>query len=84
MRSVVVASSFLLASTAAAMEPPLTEWAQMPGHNPLDCYCRAQGKTFAVGQSICLRTAQGPKLARCRMEINVTSWAISEESCPET
>jgi hypothetical protein len=39
---------------------------------------------FAPGEKVCLRTAEGPKLALCQMEINVMSWSITEVSCPET
>ena len=39
---------------------------------------------FAPGEKVCLRTAEGPKLAQCRMEINVMSWSITDTACPET
>ncbi|MGO4571353.1 hypothetical protein [Microvirga sp. 2TAF3] len=81
MRSVVVALSLLIATSTGAFEPPRTDQAQAPSHNPLDCYCRAQGKTFALGATVCLRTTEGPKLAKCKMEINVTSWAFTETPC---
>ncbi len=69
----------LMASAPAGAQP-----AQAPGHNPLDCYCRAQGRTFAPGETICLKTAEGPRLAQCRMEINVMSWGITSKPCPES
>jgi hypothetical protein len=48
------------------------------------CYCRAQGRTFAVGESTCLRTASGPRLAECGMVLNNTSWNFTERPCPES
>lgn len=69
----------LLAGTPAAAQP-----AQAPGHNPIDCYCRAAGRTFAQGETVCLKTPEGPRLAQCRMEINVMSWAILPTPCPES
>jgi biopolymer transport protein ExbD len=89
MRSVVVflsliAAAPVLARSVLAHEVPTSQTAQAPAHNPLDCYCRAQGKMFAPGEKVCLRTAEGPKLALCQMEINVMSWSITEVSCPET
>ncbi|QRM30675.1 hypothetical protein [Microvirga sp. VF16] len=84
MRSVVVFLSLIAAAPALAHEVPMSHTAQAPAHNPLDCYCRAQGKMFAPGEKVCLKTAEGPKLAQCQMEINVMSWSITEVPCPET
>ncbi|MXQ10375.1 hypothetical protein [Microvirga makkahensis] len=67
----------LLAGPAAAQQTPAA------GHDPLDCYCRAQGRIFAPGETICLKTSEGPRLAQCRMEINVMSWSITASPCPE-
>lgn len=72
----------LLALGAGVLSGP--QYAQAPVHNPLDCYCRAQGRTFAPGETICLKTAEGPRLAQCQMEINVMSWSITSKPCPET
>ena len=52
-------------------------------HAP-DCTCRAQGRNFAVGESACLRTATGPRLALCGMVLNNTSWQLTERPCPES
>ncbi|MCB8821589.1 hypothetical protein [Microvirga rosea] len=81
MRYVAIALSLFLAGGSGAAERTNTAQAQAPNHNPLDCYCRAGGKMFPVGEKVCLRTADGPRLAQCRMEINVTSWAFSETPC---
>lgn len=84
MRGVVVLLAFGLAAPAAAHDETNVHRAQaMPDHNPLDCYCRAQGKIFAPGEKVCLRTANGPRIAQCRMEINVMSWSFTETPCPE-
>ena len=48
------------------------------------CTCRAQGRVFGLGETICLRTAEGPRLAQCVMEINVTSWRFADQPCPES
>ena len=74
----------VLATPALAHEPAPVQHAQAPGHNPLDCYCRAQGRIFAPGESICLRTAEGGRMAECQMVTNVMSWGITERPCPET
>ncbi len=84
MRSAVVFLGLIAAAPVPAHEMRAPETAQAPAHNPLECYCRAQGKMFAMGEKVCLRTAEGPRLAQCRMEINVMSWSVTETPCPET
>jgi hypothetical protein len=49
-----------------------------------DCICRAQGRTYAVGESACLRTTAGPRIADCGMVLNNTSWLFTERPCPES
>jgi len=75
--------NILLFLVLAAHAPAGVQPAQAPGHNPLECYCRAEGKNFSIGETICLKTAEGPRLAQCRMEINVMSWSITSRPCPE-
>ncbi|HEX2727544.1 MAG TPA: hypothetical protein VHN20_17100 [Beijerinckiaceae bacterium] len=76
-----------LATPAAAEEPRhqlMTDRpAQAQWHGP-DCICRAQGRTFAVGQNACLQTPAGPRVAECGMVLNNTSWRVTELPCPET
>ncbi len=84
MRSVVVFLTMLMAAPTMALDETRSPQAQLPGHDDLDCYCLAQGRMFAPGDQVCLKTAEGPRLAQCRMEINVMSWSITETPCPET
>src|SRR3712207_1934996 len=70
---------------AHGQETPLpgdTAFHRAQAHDPLDCYCRAQGRIFAPGAMICLRTPQGARMAECRMVINVMSWGFTEQPCP--
>ena len=46
-----------------------------------DCTCRAQGRDFDLGRSICLNTPGGFRLATCDMVLNNTSWRISATPC---
>ena len=83
--ALLLATSPAYADDAYAHDPAAVRQTQaIPGHNPADCYCRAQGRTFAVGESVCLRTAEGPRLAECQMVLNVTSWGMTERPCPES
>jgi hypothetical protein len=88
MRSLVLALALLgwpLATpSASAHDPAASVLPVQAGHNPAECYCRAQGRLFAQGESVCLRTAEGGRMAECRMETNVMSWGITERRCPET
>lgn len=77
MPNVLVLLALLAGTPAGAQQ------AQAPGHNPIECYCRAEGRTFAQGETLCLKTPEGPRLARCQMEINVMSWNITATPCPE-
>lgn len=67
-----------------ASAPVDAQHAQAPGHNPIDCYCRAQGRFYAEGETICLKTADGPRVAQCDMALNVMSWIITSRPCPES
>jgi hypothetical protein len=46
-----------------------------------DCTCRAAGRDFDLGRSICMATATGFRLATCDMVLNNTSWRISSTPC---
>jgi len=48
-----------------------------------DCTCRGPGVVAHHGQTVCLRTPTGPRLARCEMALNNSSWTFLPESCPE-
>ena len=49
-----------------------------------ECYCRAKGRLFAVGETACLSAVQGPRQATCGMDQNVTSWRFSDAACPDS
>ena len=73
------------AGPSAAHDPTRrAEPAQYQVHDPANCFCRAQGKTFAVGETACLRTGEGPRIAECGMVLNNTSWQFTARPCPES
>ncbi|MFO1151794.1 MAG: hypothetical protein U1E62_25745 [Alsobacter sp.] len=57
----------------------LTAQAQ-PGLPP--CTCRAKGQVFQMGETVCLDTPDGPRLALCAMDQNVSSWRRTPTACP--
>jgi hypothetical protein len=82
----IVACLSLGAGLARAHDPAPArqDLAQSQGHDPMNCYCLAQGKSFAVGETACLRTAEGPRIAECGMVLNNTSWQFTAKPCPES
>lgn len=50
----------------------------------IECHCRANGQNYELGARICLRAANGYRVAECRMQQNVTSWAFGSEDCSPT
>jgi hypothetical protein len=83
MHRIALAGFLLFAPAALAEDGAALRHAQTGNHAP-DCYCRAQGKIFAPGERICIRTAQGGRLAECQMVTNVMSWGITDRPCPES
>jgi len=46
-----------------------------------DCTCRARGQAFELGQSTCLPSPKGPRMATCGMVLNNTSWQFTDTPC---
>jgi hypothetical protein len=46
-----------------------------------ECTCRAPGRQVELGQTACLMTPKGPRLATCGMALNNTSWQFSQTPC---
>jgi hypothetical protein len=93
MRRAAALAVLLAASPALAHERPHGPQTPLPGdaafhraqaHDPLDCYCRAKGRIFAPGATVCLSTPQGARMAECRMVVNVMSWGFTEQPCPDS
>ncbi len=47
-----------------------------------ECTCRAPGRRIELGGTLCLPTPNGPRLALCVMDLNITSWKILDVPCP--
>lgn len=82
----------ILMTGCCAMQPALAlaqdqtrrEWpSQSQRWTPVipECTCRAMGRDFRMGEIVCLRTAQGERLAICGMVLNNSSWHMSETPC---
>ena len=83
-RSWLPAAALLVAGLQLVGGPASAhEVAGAPGQPPIhiECRCRANGQTFALGEKVCLQTPSGYRVAECRMEQNVTSWSFAQEEC---
>jgi len=74
----------LLAATPPLAASPLPQVGQVQPTRPIECRCRANGQSYELGSRVCLSTPRGYRLAECRMQQNVTSWAIGGEDCSPT
>ena len=78
--------AFILAAPAPSIAEPQArrtsgeDLAWSPPPLP-DCTCRAQGKTFQLGEHVCLATPTGFRLAQCELTQNVTNWRFSSDDC---
>ena len=48
------------------------------------CFCWSDGKKIAEGSMACIRTTMGRRLATCGRVINMMSWEVTENPCPES
>jgi len=65
----LAAATLLIAATAGSAEA--------------DCTCRARGVLATHGETLCIRTPQGLRLARCDKVSNVASWTFLGGECPQ-
>jgi len=47
------------------------------------CTCRYKGEDYGIGDSICLGSGSGTRVATCSMVLNNTSWKMSNAPCPQ-
>ncbi len=48
---------------------------------PIPCQCVFKGRTYKVGERICMSTHLGIVITRCELAINVTTWQPTNEPC---
>jgi hypothetical protein len=48
-----------------------------------NCTCRNRdGSKHEIGETVCIRAGDTAYLARCEMELNVTTWRRLQDGCP--
>ena len=73
---VLIAMATLPVMAHDANAPP-----PFPGWHDIKCACRANGRSYELGQHVCLKTPSGYRVAECRMSQNVMSCAMQTDSC---
>jgi hypothetical protein len=48
---------------------------------PIPCECIFKGRTFKVGERVCMATNVGTVITRCELAQNNTTWQPSSEPC---
>jgi len=71
MRRLLLISGLVLAASGSAQA----------GSNG-ECSCRYKGGEIFEGQTACIKTANGPTMARCERFLNNTSWKFLNQPCP--
>lgn len=46
-----------------------------------DCRCVYAGRYYNAGELACIKTANGPRLARCGQVSNLSSWKFTADRC---
>jgi hypothetical protein len=73
---------------AADAPGPVEAWRTSPYHGArngdgqaIPCLCRHRGRSYNLGDKVCLQMPNGVMLARCDLFQNNTSWIPTEEAC---
>lgn len=79
VRTVLISFSILAGILPAVMGSALAQQYKKP-----ECKCQNYGRYIKAGDTACIRTNKGPKMARCVMRGNVTDWDFLDEDCAHT
>jgi hypothetical protein len=76
-------ASSLLAFALLASGPAIAQSAMKPGLKlaKKNCTCRFMGRKYELGVMLCLKTPNGPRMARCELNLNNTSWKPTSTPC---
>ena len=67
----------------SAPDPRITPGQVIDGWTgkPIPCRCRYRGRTYQLGEVVCMKTHLGTRLTRCELVLNNTSWVPTQDSC---
>lgn len=80
MKSVPALLMVALVSALAGLSPSVS----LAAPPDAACTCRNRdGSKLELGQTACIRVGDAAYLARCEMDLNVTTWRKLRDGCPE-
>ena len=71
----------LLVIVSAILILPVPALAEMERHNFEVCTCRAKDRRVQLGDTLCLSTPDGPRIAKCIKNQNLTFWSFTKDGC---
>ena len=71
--------TLLIGGLAALL--PAQAFAQAAVVGEPHCTCRAKDKRVELGERLCLQTAEGPRIAICIKNQNLTYWSFTRDGC---
>ncbi len=76
-------TSSLMALALVASGPAIAQHPAKPGVKlaKKNCTCRFMGRKYELGVMLCLKTPNGPRMARCELNLNNTSWKPTSTPC---
>lgn len=80
----IITVTCMMTSAGFAVAQSTTVPHVAPVNEDPPCFCWTDGKKIAEGRTACIRTANGRRLAECGRVINMMSWQVSDEICPES
>ena len=92
-RVILVTTAGLVALSGAARADNPSQapeaWRTSPFHGAISgatgeaipCLCLFRGRSFKLGERVCMQTPRGIVLTRCDMLLNNTTWVPTDEPC---
>ncbi len=80
----VITAAWMMLGTGFAVAQSTPVPHVTPANQDPPCFCWSDGRKIAEGRTACIRTAKGRRLAECGRVINMMSWQVTEEICPES
>lgn len=83
--SILIAAAFALLATAGAAQEQPTPGASAipPSSDRMEHMCRANGRFVRQGETACIPTPNGRRVAMCAVAINLLNWNVSDRPCAE-
>ena len=85
LASILIAAAVALpaqAGAALAQDAPTPGASVIPtSSDRMEYMCRANGRFVRQGETACIPTPSGPRVAMCAVSINLLNWNVSDRAC---